>query len=51
MTLFLYLMTKTILQNLCKNIDYFLHFKKIEINLQNELKVNNQNIYLFNIYH
>jgi len=46
------LTTMTILQNLCKDIDYFLHFKKIGTNLQKRSKVRDQNVYLlyFKVY-
>ena len=36
----------TILQNLCKDKDYFLHLKKIGTNLQKGSKVRDQNAYL-----
>ena len=36
----------TILQNLCRDRDYFLHFKKIKTNLQKGSKVRDQNAYL-----
>ena len=36
---------RTILQNLCKNNDYFLHFKKIGTNVQNDYKDKDQNAY------
>ena len=38
---------KTILQNLCKNRDYFIHFKKIRTNVQNGYKDRDQNVYSF----
>ena len=47
--LLLNLTAKTILQNLCKDIDYFLHLKKIETNLQKGSKVRDQNAYLLSI--
>jgi len=36
---------RTILQNLCKDRDYFLHFKKIGTNVQNGYKDRDQNAY------
>ena len=36
---------RTILQNLCKDKDYFLHFKKIGTNVQNDYKDKDQNAY------
>jgi len=43
------LTTKTILQHLYKNKDYFLYFKKIETNLQNKYKDRNQNISIHSV--
>jgi len=48
MVLLLNLMARTILQNLCKDRDYFLRFKKIGTNLQKGPKVRDQNAYLLN---
>ena len=44
-TLLLNLTTRTILQNLYKDRDYFLHLKNIGTNLQNGSKVKDQNAY------
>jgi len=45
--LLLNLTAMPILQNLYKDRDYFLHFKKIETHLQKGSKVRDQNTYLF----
>ena len=38
-------MARTILQQLCKDRDYFLHFNKIETNMQNDYKDRDQIAY------
>ena len=43
--LFSNLTARTILQHLCKDMDYFLYFKKIRTNLQNRYKDRDQNVY------
>ena len=40
------LTAKTILQHLCKDRDFFLHFNRIETNLQKGYKDRDQNAYL-----
>ena len=37
---------KDILQHLCKDRDYFLHFNRIGTNMQNNYKDRDQNVYL-----
>ena len=39
------LSARIILQHLCKDMNYFLHFKMIKTNLQNDYKDRNQNAY------
>ena len=44
------LMIETYLYNGCKDMNYFLHFKKIVTNLQKKSKVRDQNAYLLILY-
>jgi len=50
MTLLSNLTVRTILQNLCKDRDYFLHFKRKGTNLQSGYKDRDQNAYSLQMY-